>query len=331
MIVARGGWVKASSITPRAPRWRLILRPTRFEPRRLVPSQAIDRRFPPIAEPAGLCTATLGPSQGRGWPTTRASTLSSRAQASCRSSQRLTLLRCGAEAIDEAIFGVAILEADPDDLTVDYPGIRIESSCVDPGTVDIRSPTVNGGHVASIRNTERPATLARLGMQRTNHRLVVGEAHRNSPGSTASPSSSCGPNNVESLGRFAGIPQHRGEPTSLAPCRSPANYSASDNHRGRLGNLPNIGGGRPPQRGRLRRIDRPGRGKPAELLHTQNRPGGSSGTAHETRRPETLETVVRPDLDPKLGGRSGPSRTRRVMRIHRDKWPIRSRLDLGLG
>jgi N4-(beta-N-acetylglucosaminyl)-L-asparaginase len=87
----------------------------------------------------------------------------------------MELIRQGADPLDAAIAGVAIVEADPDDHTVGLGGIPNEDGIVELDAAVMHGPTHGGGAVASIRNIMHPAAVARLVMKRTDHCLLVGE------------------------------------------------------------------------------------------------------------------------------------------------------------
>ncbi len=87
----------------------------------------------------------------------------------------MELIKAGADPLDAAIAGVAIVEADPNDRTVGYGGIPNEDGVVELDAAVMHGPTHGGGAVASIRNIMHPAAVARLVMKRTDHCLLVGE------------------------------------------------------------------------------------------------------------------------------------------------------------
>jgi N4-(beta-N-acetylglucosaminyl)-L-asparaginase len=87
----------------------------------------------------------------------------------------MELIRSGADPLDAAIAGVAIVEADPKDRTVGLGGIPNEDGVVELDAAVMHGPTHGGGAVASIRNIVHPAAVARLVMKRTDHCLLVGE------------------------------------------------------------------------------------------------------------------------------------------------------------
>lgn len=84
-------------------------------------------------------------------------------------------IKAGADPLDAAIEGVAIVEADPEDHTVGYGGIPNEEGVVELDAAVMHGPTHGGGSVASLRNIMHPAAVARLVMKRTDHCLLVGE------------------------------------------------------------------------------------------------------------------------------------------------------------
>src|SRR5262245_5318395 len=87
----------------------------------------------------------------------------------------MELIQQGADSLDAAIAGVAIVEADPRDHSVGYGGIPNEDGVVELDAAVMHGPTHGGGSVASIRNIMHPAAVARMVMQRTRHCLIVGE------------------------------------------------------------------------------------------------------------------------------------------------------------
>lgn len=87
----------------------------------------------------------------------------------------MELLKAGADPLDAAVEGVAIVEADPTDHTVGYGGIPNEEGVVELDAAVMHGPTHGGGAVASLRNIMHPAAVARLVMKRTDHCLLVGE------------------------------------------------------------------------------------------------------------------------------------------------------------
>lgn len=87
----------------------------------------------------------------------------------------MELIREGADPLDAAVAGVAIVEADPSDHTVGLGGIPNEDGIVELDASVMHGPTHRGGAVASLRNIVHPAAVAKLVMERTDHCLLVGE------------------------------------------------------------------------------------------------------------------------------------------------------------
>ncbi len=87
----------------------------------------------------------------------------------------MELIQAGADPLDAAIAGVAIVEADPTDHSVGYGGIPNEDGIVELDSAVMHGPTHGGGAVAALRNIMHPAAVARLVMKRTDHCLLVGE------------------------------------------------------------------------------------------------------------------------------------------------------------
>ncbi len=80
--------------------------------------------------------------------------------------------------VSAAVQGVAVVEADPNDLSVGYGGLPNELGVVqlDSGCMD--GPTHNAGSVASIEDIKHPAQVAELVMDRTDHVNLVGPGAR---------------------------------------------------------------------------------------------------------------------------------------------------------
>jgi len=86
----------------------------------------------------------------------------------------MQLIREGADPLDAAIAGVALVEADPNDRSVGYGGLPNEEGVVELDAAVMHGPTHGAGSVASLRNIIHPAAVARLVMKRTRHCLLVG-------------------------------------------------------------------------------------------------------------------------------------------------------------
>jgi len=87
----------------------------------------------------------------------------------------MELMRGGADPLDAVIAGVAIVEDDPNDMSVGYGGLPNEDGIVELDASVMYGPTHASGAVAGIRNIKNPSKVAQLVMERTKHCLLVGE------------------------------------------------------------------------------------------------------------------------------------------------------------
>jgi N4-(beta-N-acetylglucosaminyl)-L-asparaginase len=126
------------------------------------------------AAAAGLAATALGASPPRP-PGNRRPLAVSSANGLEAVTKAVELMKVGADPLDAAIEGVAIVEADPNDHTVGLGGIPNEDGVVELDAAVMHGPTHSGGAVASLRNIVHPAQVARLVMKRTDHCLLVGE------------------------------------------------------------------------------------------------------------------------------------------------------------
>jgi len=132
------------------------------------------RTFLTASAAAGLGATALGAAPPRPVGSKRPVVVSS-ANGLKTVEKAMELIRAGADPLDAAIEGVAIVEADPADHTVGYGGIPNEEGVVELDAAVMHGPTHGGGAVASLRNVMHPAAVARLVMKRTDHCLLVGE------------------------------------------------------------------------------------------------------------------------------------------------------------
>ncbi|HEY2159066.1 MAG TPA: N(4)-(beta-N-acetylglucosaminyl)-L-asparaginase [Isosphaeraceae bacterium] len=138
-------------------------------------TDAINRRtFLSATAAAGLGATALGAAPFREVGPRRPIAISS-ANGLKTVEKAMALIRAGADPLDAAVAGVAIVEADPNDHTVGYGGIPNEEGVVELDAAVMHGPTHGGGAVASVRNIMHPAAVARLVMKRTDHCLLVGE------------------------------------------------------------------------------------------------------------------------------------------------------------
>lgn len=137
-------------------------------------SETINRRAFLSATAIGLGATALGASPPKPIGMKRPVVVSS-ANGLRTVEKAMELIRAGADPLDAAIAGVAIVEADPLDRSVGYGGMPNEDGVVELDAAVMHGPTHGGGAVASIRNIMHPAAVARLVMKRTDHCLLVGE------------------------------------------------------------------------------------------------------------------------------------------------------------
>jgi N4-(beta-N-acetylglucosaminyl)-L-asparaginase len=81
----------------------------------------------------------------------------------------------GMPPVEAAVAGVAIPEADPDDVTVGYGGLPNEEGVVQLDAAVMDGTLMRAGAVAAIERIMHPAQVALAVMQRTNRVLIVGE------------------------------------------------------------------------------------------------------------------------------------------------------------
>lgn len=81
----------------------------------------------------------------------------------------------GAAPVDAAVAGVALPEADPDDVTVGYGGLPNEEGVVQLDAAVMDGVTMRAGAVAALERIKHPAQVALEVMRRTDRILLVGE------------------------------------------------------------------------------------------------------------------------------------------------------------
>src|SRR5690242_6944262 len=136
--------------------------------------ESVNRRTFLTAGALGLGATALGASPPRPVGPRRPVVVSS-ANGLKAVEKAMELIRAGADPLDAAIAGVAIVEADPTDHSVGYGGIPNADGVVELDAAVMHGPSHGGGAVASLRNVMHPAAVARLVMRRTDHCLLVGE------------------------------------------------------------------------------------------------------------------------------------------------------------
>ncbi|MBI3185775.1 MAG: N(4)-(beta-N-acetylglucosaminyl)-L-asparaginase [Myxococcales bacterium] len=83
-------------------------------------------------------------------------------------------MQAGADPLDAAIDGVAILEDDPTDMTVGLGGVPNEEGVVQLDASVMHGPSGRAGAVASLEGIRNPSRVAKLVMETTDHVLLVG-------------------------------------------------------------------------------------------------------------------------------------------------------------
>jgi N4-(beta-N-acetylglucosaminyl)-L-asparaginase len=87
----------------------------------------------------------------------------------------LEMIRKGADPLDAAIAGVAIVEADPNDQSVGLGGTPNEEGVVELDAAVMHGPTHSRAGLAGLRNIMHPAAFARTVTKKTRHVLLVGD------------------------------------------------------------------------------------------------------------------------------------------------------------
>ena len=84
-------------------------------------------------------------------------------------------MEAGVAPVDAAVHGVAVVEADPEDVTVGYGGLPNSEGVVQLDACCMDGPTMRAGAVAAIEGFKHPAQVALEVMRRTTRVLLVGE------------------------------------------------------------------------------------------------------------------------------------------------------------
>lgn len=87
----------------------------------------------------------------------------------------MEMIKKGADPLDAAIAGVAVVEADPNDHSVGLGGTPNEEGEVELDAAVMHGPTHGGAGVAGLRNVMHPAAVARTIMKKTRHVLLAGD------------------------------------------------------------------------------------------------------------------------------------------------------------
>ncbi len=84
-------------------------------------------------------------------------------------------MEAGMPPVDAAVHGVAVVEADPEDVTVGYGGLPNSDGVVQLDACCMDGPTMRAGAVAALEGFKHPAQVALEVMRRTTRVLLVGE------------------------------------------------------------------------------------------------------------------------------------------------------------
>lgn len=85
------------------------------------------------------------------------------------------LMGQGARPVEACVRGVAIVEDDPDDMSVGYGGLPNEDGVIQLDAACMDGPLHKAGAVACIEDIKNPAAVALEALRRTDHVLLVGE------------------------------------------------------------------------------------------------------------------------------------------------------------
>ena len=84
-------------------------------------------------------------------------------------------MEAGISPVEAAVHGVAVVEDDPDDVTVGYGGLPNSEGVVQLDSCCMDGPTMRAGAVAALEGFRHPAQVALQVLQRTTRVLLVGD------------------------------------------------------------------------------------------------------------------------------------------------------------
>lgn len=125
----------------------------------------------PVLLPLSACRAQAPPGRtGRGGPVAVSSANGLRAV-----TRAVEEMKAGTDPVDAVVAGVAIVEDDPDDMSVGYGGLPNEDGIVQLDSSVMHGPSHKAGAVAAIQNIRNPAQVALRVLRDTDHVMLVGE------------------------------------------------------------------------------------------------------------------------------------------------------------
>ncbi len=86
----------------------------------------------------------------------------------------MELIREGVDPLEAAVAGIAIVEDNPNDMSVGYGGLPNEDGVVQLDASVMHGPTHTAGAVGALENIRNPAQVALEVLRRTDHVLLVG-------------------------------------------------------------------------------------------------------------------------------------------------------------
>lgn len=137
-------------------------------------SFAVSRRDAVIG--GGLAAAGLAAARtARGADETRPAVAVASANGLEAVGRAVAKMEAGISPVEAAVHGVAVVEDDPDDVTVGYGGLPNSEGVVQLDSCCMDGPTMRAGAVAALEGFRHPAQVALQVLQRTTRVLLVGE------------------------------------------------------------------------------------------------------------------------------------------------------------
>jgi len=124
----------------------------------------------PLLGPAAGLAAATGGGGGAGRPCVIAS-----GNGLAAVTRAMAGIREGEDPVEAVVAGVAIVEDDPDDMTVGYGGLPNEDGVVQLDASVMHGPTHKAGAVGALENVRNAAKVALEVLRRTDHVMLVGD------------------------------------------------------------------------------------------------------------------------------------------------------------